>query len=143
MSVKKQVKIFLFILALIVMSFSFYRMFTKPGLDVNDVSPEVKISWSDLVNSFEKDEIKASALYLDKVIEVSGTIVDLSESDKSLVIVLGDSDKDISVICQIQDTELEDVPKVAIGDELVIKGLCTGYLMDVMLIRCKIINSGS
>ena len=143
MFAKKHIKIFLLFLALMVMGFSFYRMYNKPGLDVDEVSSEVKISWIDLVNSFEKDEKKASELYMDKVIEVTGKIIDISESDKSLVIVLGDPDKDISVICQIPDNELESIPEVAVGDELVIKGYCTGYLMDVMLIRCKIVNSRS
>lgn len=140
MTVKKEFKVILFILAFIVMAFSFYRMFTKPGLDVKNVPAEAKISWIELVNSFENDEIKASELYVDKVIEVSGTVIDISESEKSRVIVLGDKNRSVSVICQFQENEFEDSSKVKIGDSLVVKGFCTGYLMDVMLIRSKIIK---
>lgn len=123
------------------MIFSLYRLYNKPHLDVNTVRPVASLHSNDLVKEFQTNEEKASLDYVDQVIEVSGTLVKISKSNEKQILVLGDVDAESSVICQFPGLETDELTKIRIGDQLVVKGLCTGYLMDVMLINCVIVIS--
>jgi hypothetical protein len=118
-------------------------MYTAPFLDVKNTSSAETVSWIELTDAFESNEISATERFVDKVVEVKGDIIDITQSNDHRIIVIGQADSETSVICQIQEDESKGKTQVNIGDTVIIKGICTGYLMDVMLIRCKIINPAS
>jgi len=91
---------------------------------------------NDLLNAFETDESAANTKYLDKIIKVNGIIKDIENNDTGEISVILATDNEMSsVICNF-DPAFKDIQKLKKGEEIVIKGLCSGYLMDVVLDRC-------
>jgi hypothetical protein len=43
------------------------------------------------------------------------------------------------VICEFEAGALKDIPSQ--GDNIRVRGICTGMLMDVVLVRCILLNN--
>jgi hypothetical protein len=110
-------------------------MYKKPSEKVVTADAEYTLTSASLFNEFEINENSANEKYLNKVVAVSGRITDISLSDSSnLNVVLSADDQLFGVSCQFPGQTEKN--KMKRGDEVLIKGLCTGKLMDVVLVRC-------
>jgi len=72
-----------------------YTMFNKKLPSTENQSTDLKISASALLTAYEEDENKSNEMYLDKVMEVSGT-VDKIEKSAGKVSVFLSTDNDLS-----------------------------------------------
>lgn len=108
-----------------------YYMFNKPLASIDAMNTNYQMSSNDLLISFEDDENLANQKYLDKVIEVTGT-VSKTETEKGITSIYLATENDLSnVIFQLEESDLS----IKAGQEVTLKGICTGYLMDVVLVR--------
>ena len=96
---------------------------------------EVEISTEELLLAFEIDENEANTAYLNKVILVTGEILEINELETSYSIMLKPEDASSGVMCGFSKKAFKAKP-AKIGDIVAIKGLCTGYLLDVVLNKC-------
>lgn len=110
-------------------------LFNKPVQQMDRMKTDVEIASSELLELFEENEENANTLYLDKIIEVTGEVAKVDSGDK-MTIYLDAGNPLSQVICQLEDgvTELPEI-----GDKVTVKGICTGYLMDVVLVRAIIL----
>ena len=94
-----------------------------------------------LFTEFEADEMSSNEKYLDKVIKVSGTINEIQkEDDGSMSIILDGGGMLFGVSCRFEKEQTSTVENLETGNEITIKGICTGMLSDVVLIRCVLEN---
>lgn len=90
-----------------------------------------------LFDAFSQNEKKANADFLDKVLEVRGEVTNVTmNADGSAVILLKTNDLMFGINCTMEEKNIQ----LKKGDQVTLKGLCTGYLTDVVLIRCHIQN---
>ncbi len=114
-----------------------YYMYNKPHEDINKKIADFEVTASQLFNAFESDEINANATYLDKVVQVKGTVQSASTNDEGITsITLETDDLMFGVICQLDQFSEHANKDFKEGKEVHFKGLCTGKLMDVVLVRC-------
>ena len=88
-------------------------------------------------------ELKASSneKYLNKPIEVIGKAIAVNKGDDGVTTVTIDSGDPMGVIsCEVANTELQKTAIIAAQDNIRIKGICTGFLTDVILKNCVIIS---
>lgn len=109
------------------------HLFSKPHQGIGNETPALSINSSLLVADFEGDENIANSKYLGKIIEVTGKI---TEKD-SVSIILKATDL-AGVNCAMDKNYKIDHLKE--GQQVKIKGICTGILMDVVLVDCVIEN---
>jgi hypothetical protein len=131
MDSKKTIKIILALAGLltIVLAFVGYKMYTKQHRSVED-EKAIVVSASRLFEDFEKNELDANTKYLDKVIEVTGKISEVSVNlDMKPVIMLETYNMMFGIRCTMEDSLLTIQP----GTTATIKGICTGYLSDVVI----------
>ncbi|OWY22185.1 hypothetical protein C7N43_22325 [Sphingobacteriales bacterium UPWRP_1] len=108
-------------------------MYDKPVASTADVKTEVQIDAATLFTEFEQNEQSAGDKYNDKAIAVKGTVQGVTtEGDKTTVMLNGGDMGGVS--CEMQDKT--GVDNLKQGDAVTIKGVCTGYLTDVILVRC-------
>jgi hypothetical protein len=143
---KAGLKITLIILAiaLIAGSSSVYYIFNKPHRNIEIETPAYTIEAESLYNEFNKDEVFANQTYVDQVVQVSGTIVELFIDEYQISIVLSDNIEGVS--CELDsltiDREESIINSLKIGDQITLKGKCDGFdmIMGVVLTRCFIIQ---
>ncbi len=114
-----------------------YYMFNKSPTKIDSMASDFQLTASTLLSSFEDDETTANETYLDKVIEVTGKVAkSVTENDKT-TIYLNTGNALSQIICQLEgkDSTIKE------GDQVTMKGICTGYLMDVVLVRATKIKN--
>jgi hypothetical protein len=108
--------------------------------DTSKVKPDFVISASLLQKEFGDNEKEASAKYINKVIEVSGKISSVKPGENNITSITLETESPFSsVICTI--TAGTDVSKLTEGNEITIRGECSGFLMDVLLNNCSLIQT--
>ena len=122
----------LILLILLIAGFTAYKMYTKPARSVDNESA-VTIAAATLAGEYEADETQANKKYLDKAIEVTGVITDITtdQQHNTVVMLSGTSMSNIKCAFPTHITALKK------GDHITVKGFCTGYLTDVVLNLCK------
>lgn len=90
----------------------------------------------ELVKEFESDENKANKNYNDKVVSVNGTIVKVERNDSTQTVILAGESDMAGVVCQFEPAHNKQLESLKPGQAVKIKGVCTGALMDVILVRC-------
>jgi len=118
-----------------------YREYNRKPADLSTVDSQIKISADSLVIKFEKDEQKANLLYLGKPIEVTGLIAEINNQQDTLVtIALGKKEDMHKVSCLLDANHTNEIKRYKVGDNIMLRGICNGYLLDVELNRCVIIK---
>lgn len=115
-----------------------YYMFNKKNESISSMKTEIKTSASQLLTDFESDEPVANEKYLDKVVEVTGQVSKVESKEASTSVYLDTGNPLSSVICQLEDPSQNVTYKN--DEDITVKGICTGYLMDVVLVRSEIIQ---
>jgi hypothetical protein len=129
---KKSLLLLLLLLIAISGIYFFYTRIWNPSPRDIAIEKAIEISADSLFLSYTTDEKKANALFLDKAIQVSGVVADLKKNEEGkTTIFLQTSDPMFGVNCTMEG----DVASIKKGDTVTIKGICTGYLTDVILIR--------
>ncbi len=110
-----------------------YYQYNRPVASLEDKSADVVLSAPDLLKAFETNEADANKNYLDKVIEVQGEVVKIEDDGTKKSVYLKSGNEMSSVICEMEAGA--DTQGVSAGSTVTMKGKCTGYLMDVVLVQ--------
>ncbi len=132
----KKYLLLIIVLVVVIGGATAYYMYNKKSASIEDLKTDLSVDASALVSAFEEDENAANADYLEKVIEVSGTVDKSETADGIQSIYLQTVGGMGMVLCQME----EEIIPPANGEKIQIKGICTGYLMDVVLVKCKVVN---
>lgn len=101
-------------------------------------SPAYRLSATELVAAFQQDEQAASRQYSGKLLEVRGAINLLNPENG--FIYLGAPTASSSVSCTMDSTQIHKAVLLKAGDTVTIKGICTGFLIDVQLNRAEFLS---
>lgn len=135
MSTQKK-KLFKWVLLLVFITvltggFVGYKMYNKPHRDVLHARG-IHVPAAKLVTDYETNEEAANSAYLDKVLEVTGIITEVSKNQKGETVVVLDGTGIGTVRCTMEGSVQHDMKT---GASVIIKGICTGYLTDVIIVR--------
>jgi hypothetical protein len=119
-----------------------YYMFNMKRSDLRKVKPAFVISSKELYSAFEIDETGATARFIGKVVEVNGNVaqVEFGSADSTLSITLREDDQFSGVICTFNGIEDKSQVSINPGQQITIRGECSGMLMDVLLNNCVIVR---
>lgn len=115
-------------------------MYFKPHENMSRQSADFSLSANELVYDFEADEAVANEKYVDKVIEVTGEIGSVDVTADKITLILNTENPVSGVICEMDDLSDHDSSLFVEGEKISLKCLCTGYLMDVAVRRCVVVN---
>jgi proline racemase len=89
------------------------------------------ISSVELVKAFQTDEAGSNAAYLDKVLQITGTVSTTGTTQTGeKTITLGSEDPFAGVMVTIDSAAAINV---AAGEPITLKGFCKGFLSDVVI----------
>ncbi len=118
---------------------AYYVVFEKNRFDVSDKKTEYKLTAIELFYKFEDNEEQANKLYLGKVIEVTGTISEIQKNQNNeTLVVFKESGEVFGVTCTFRN--LSDKKVLKVGTTITAKGVCQGFLTDVIVNNCTIVD---
>lgn len=108
--------------------------------DINLENEPAELSFKaiDLVDSYTKNEEKSNNLYTGKLIEVTGVIKDISHLNNRFTVILNSNSDRFGVICDINPNQKEKFNQLQLLHKIKVKGICKGFLKDVILLNCTI-----
>lgn len=129
-------------LLLIGLSTAFY-LYNKPHQNMEKAQVAMQLHAAQLFDDFDSNETQANTKYLDKIMEVSGKVSAIGKEEDGTISVTLDAGNDMfGVICQLDNLTDHKRDNFTVGENIRFKGICTGMLMDVVLVRCiEITNS--
>ena len=111
----------------------YYYVFVYSKTHHRNVQSEkgIVIQADSLSAAYQANEKNANALYLNKAVELSGTIVSIDKNQEGkITLILGSADSFSNVsVTLISTTPISQ----KIGETITIKGVCTGALSDVIV----------
>lgn len=115
-----------------------YMEYSRGAARADDMPVAQKLSATELLQAFQNDEQAATKTYVgaaEQVVQVSGSIRSMEPvgTDKTNV-VLETGDQLAAVVCEFDNKDLPIDWRS--GAQVNVKGICTGLLMDVVLVRC-------
>lgn len=111
-----------------------YWIFNKPHRDVTK-EKGITLTAQQLYDAFKNNETQANSLYLDKAIELNGTVADIITNQSGLKVVnFSTNDPLVMINCTFKT----DPGNLKVGDTITFKGICTGYIPDANVV----INEG-
>lgn len=133
-------RVLLLIGGLLVLAAAFYayREWNRDLVKADEARAEVSLTAEELFKAFTADEMGANARFNDKLVEVSGTVREVSGGGAAPVNVLLESGDPLgAVVCEF---EAGSAPAVKKDEKVTIKGFCAGYNLDVLLQRCAVVE---
>jgi hypothetical protein len=114
-------------------------MYNLKHTDMAKAKPDFAVTATALLKEFEDNEAAASAKYINKIVELTGTVATVKPAENNIVNISLVTESDLSsVICTF--AAISDPSSVKAGDEITIRGECSGFLMDVLLNNCAILK---
>lgn len=112
-------------------------IYNKPHKNIGKSKADFTLTSQELFAAFESNEAVANEKYLDKVIAVSGKVTASSTDEDGLTsITLDGGGMMFGVICKLDALTAHARNDFSPGEDITLKGVCSGMLMDVVLVRC-------
>jgi hypothetical protein len=135
-------------LVIVAIAGTVYYVFNKPHRNVVNEESAFSLSSDQLLAEYDKDTASANKKYLDKVIQLKGTVSDvIVDQQGGVVIVLNDGKSMFGITCTISANSKEASKKYQKGKEISLKGICTGGIVDpdfggaaVTMNKCEIVQ---
>jgi predicted extracellular nuclease len=115
-----------------------FYLFNKPVSSLQNKKPDIEVSASKLIIDYEANEESADNLYLGKLLQVSGKVAEITSEAGKHKIHLASGNPMSLIICEIE--EGKDFGTLKPGDDAKIKGMCSGYLSDVILVQATVVK---
>jgi hypothetical protein len=116
-----------------------YYEYTRKVATASERSTDFTMTSEELMNAFS-DEAAATKKYMDKTIEVSGTVEAVTKNEKSYDVSLATNDPMTLITVQLTPEEKTNAEKLKPGDKVTLKGICNGKLSDIELNKGTIIK---
>ena len=92
----------------------------------------------DLIKEFQQDEAAANKKYTEKIIIVNGTVSEIKNADTTANIIMADMNSGAYIIFAFQQQHVAEARQMKVGDNVSIKGSCSGGIYSAILETEKI-----
>jgi len=133
----RKIILFLLVLGIIGAGIGYY-MYNKPVASLENKKPDVEVAASRMIGDYEADEKAANEMYLGKVVQVEGKVAAVAVEEGKTKVQLETGNPMSMIICELEDGS--EAGSLKAGDEVKIKGMCSGYLSDVILVQASLVK---
>jgi hypothetical protein len=121
--------------------FIWFAIINRSNEDLHNSEAQYQLNAEDLLVQFESNELQANTTYINKVVEVTGNIGEIStDNEKGIVIILKKNSDIYGINCSFSDKKAK-LDDLRIGDSVCIRGIVRGYLDDVIVNNCILIKN--
>ncbi len=129
---KKKFAIGLLILVIVLIPVIWY-IFTLTFDDTADLKPDYNVQALSLISEFEQNEKGANAKYVEKLVEVTGSVSAIEKADSTANIKMIDEASGSYLIFAFQPDQKNAINKLKTGQNVIIRGSCSGAVYSEIL----------
>ena len=124
----------------VIIAFIIYKVYNKSHVNIANSVEDISVSVKKIVEDFSSDETLANTIYLDKIVSVKGELSEIKNANEKTILILTSKDIFETVQAELSSNAAQKIKNYTIGKPITVKGICTGYLMDVILVKCELIE---
>lgn len=109
------------------------KEYFRTNKDLLDEKPVAELRAPALIEAFATNPAQSNHWYRNKVVAVLGNVRSVQQEGNPVVDSLGDAGQMSSVQCSMNSAHVEAYKTVAVGQQIKLKGLCTGAITDDLL----------
>lgn len=110
-----------------------YREYNRRNPEMADVKPDHTLSMQEAMHAFDTDAEQAKKKYVNKVLEISGSVVGVDKDEKGFyTLVMGTETNMTSIRCVVDSVYTNRAAAFKLGDSARVRGVCVGYNADDM-----------
>ena len=114
-------------------------MYNLKDKDLRKVKPDFVLTATELQKAFETDEASAGSKYINGIIEVSGEVESVKPGENQTLVITLKTETPLSAVSCTMPAE--SLPQdIVAGDQVSLRGQCSGFLMDVLMNNCTVIS---
>ena len=110
-----------------------YLIFTEKFEDTGKQAAVFSISADELIKEFQTNDNVANKKYVEKIILVNGTIAETEAVDSAINIKMKDTLTGSYIIFAFQEQHIKEAKQLKEGDNVSIKGSCSGGIYSKIL----------
>ena len=129
---KKKIFIGILIVLIAIIPVVWY-VFTVTFDNTADVKPDFKVEASAMLGEFIQNEKAANAKYVEKVVEVTGSITAIEKADSTFNIKMEDDSTGSYLIFAFQPDQKDLLNKLKPMQEIVVRASCSGGIYSEIL----------
>ena len=101
-----------------------YAMYSQETADVVNKNADVTVDAATLISEFQKDTTAAAKKYIDKIVNVTGT---LKKVDTTGTLIFGTEGDPSEVVVGLDRRHMKDYTGLVVGKTVTVQGTCSGY----------------
>lgn len=143
---KKKVLLGLLIVLFVSIPIVWY-VFTVKFDNTNEIKPDYKVEAMTMISEFNNNSSKANAKYVEKIIEVSGSVGSIEKVDSTANIKIIDEESGSYLIFAFQSDQNNTIKQIKPHQKVIIRGSCSGGVYSeimesntISFKRCIIVN---
>ncbi len=103
-----------------------WYIFNLKFSDTRELKADYTVNALDLIHEFEKNDSLSNRKYSEKIVEVKGMVSEVEAADTTVNIKMADSTSGSYIIFAFQQQHLAEAKNIKQGDNVSIKGSCSG-----------------
>lgn len=115
-----------------------WYIFTEKFEDTAEVKADYTVNAIDFIKEFQQNEAEANKKYTEKIIIVNGMVSEIKNADTTANIIMADTGSGAYIIFAFQQQHVEEARQIKVGDNVSIKGSCSGGHYSMILETEKI-----
>lgn len=137
---KKNISLLILISFLLISgTYIYFKVSKKASINMVSATTSYTINSDDLVSNFITDETLTNKKFAGEIIEITGKVKEVSFlNNTNTVIIFGDENS--GIICDFNNKQTEEIKALTKNQTVTIKGICKGFLKDVILLNCLLIT---
>jgi len=124
-SVLKKVLAVIFLL-LVLGGGAIWYIFNEKFSDTTETKADFTVNALDLIHEFEKNDSLSNKKYSEKIVVVNGMVSEVEAADTTVNIKMADTTSGSYIIFAFQQQHLAEAKTIKQGDQVSIKGSCSG-----------------
>lgn len=134
-------KILLVLLLLVLFCLGAYFVKHQGVMFSKNTSITNRTSSDSLISFFLHNEKEANTRFTNKAIVVTGKIKEINYLNNRYTIILYTPYKDHHILCDVDPDQNELLRNLEKGEIISIKGVCKGFLKDIILLHCTLVTN--
>lgn len=104
-------------------------------------SAELNISSKNLVANFINDEERADTMFSGKIVEITWRVKEVTFLNNRNTVILYGQNTSSGIICDFGTNQLEEIKGLIKNQKITVKGVCKGFLKDVVILNCLLMKT--
>ncbi len=131
------------VICLLIGVYWFWQFTHTTTINIQNTETNTFVEAEVLINSFLENEAQSNKQFKSKVVEVTGIVKTISFTNNRYTVILQGKNNDHHVLCDLKALDATSIKSISHLKKVRIKGICKGFLKDVILLNCIIINHKS